>query len=112
MVSLFRVACALGACCVMFLCSSCAEEEATGAPVRSVPYLCRESGELLLAPEGPTPAVHPQTGQATLLRALYCERCGKWLPVPPADVYRGNPLSYQCPDHEAALSSTGPGLPE
>lgn len=75
-----------------------------------VAYLCSETKELVLAPKQAVPAIHPETGRATLMRALYCAQCEQWHAVPPPDVYSGNPLGYPCPKHRTAMQEQGPLL--
>jgi hypothetical protein len=75
---------------------------------QTVLYVCEESKTLIKAPQQPTPAAHPETGQPTLLRALYCSECNKWHAVPPTDIYPRDPLSYSCPDHNIPMSADGP----
>ncbi len=76
--------------------------------VEDVVYLCRETKELIKAPRQNVPAVNPRTGRKTLYRALYCADCKHWQPVPPPDVYSGNPLTYRCPKHHRQMTSNGP----
>ena len=75
---------------------------------QTVVYVCEESKTLIKAPQQPTPAEHPETGQPTLLRALYCARCNTWHVVPPTDIYPRDPLSYACPKHKIPMSAEGP----
>ena len=75
---------------------------------QTVVYVCEETKTLIEAPQQPTPAEHPETGQPTLLRALYCQKCKKWHAVPPTDVYPRDPLSYACPRHKTSMSAEGP----
>jgi hypothetical protein len=74
----------------------------------SVPYICRETKQVVLAPLAPVPVVNSQTGRATLFRALYCPDCKKWHAVPPPDVFPGNPLTYPCPKHRHVMTTDGP----
>lgn len=73
-----------------------------------VTYICRETNAISTGPPQPTPAVNPQTGRPTLLRALYCERCRAWQPAPPSDAHQGNPLAMLCRKDGSALSLKGP----
>ena len=54
------------------------------------------------------PAVHPRTGKRTLMPAMYCEKCGKWHPVPPPDQINRVPRAAQCPKTGAPLVPDGP----
>ena len=71
-------------------------------------YLCRETKALIRLPAQAVPAVNPHTGRATLFRALYCAACRKWHPVPPPEVFAGNPMTYPCPNHQCAMTADGP----
>jgi hypothetical protein len=91
-----------------WLLSADSSAESASAEGGSVVYLCRESQGLFRLPAQPVPALNPETGRATLYRALYCPTCRKWQPVPPADVFPGNPLSYPCPKHQRTMRADGP----
>lgn len=82
------------------------------ATEKQVVYLCSETKQIVRAPLQPTPAVNPATGRKTLVRALYCEKCRSWHPIPPAIEQGGNPLRYQCPKHKIDMSPEGPGRNE
>ena len=84
------------------------EGKASEKGIETVPYLCRETKMVVKAAPAPVPAVNPQTGKATLYRALYCPDCKKWHAVPPPDVFAGHPLTYPCPKHRRAMSAEGP----
>lgn len=91
----------------LFSASGCGGESAADEQPKVV-YVCEESKQLVEAPQQPTPAEHPETGKATLLRALYCEACKKWHVVPPSELYPKDPLSYPCPRHKAQMKPDGP----
>lgn len=76
--------------------------------VPDVVYLCKETNQLIKAPPQQVPATNPDTGRATLYRALYCAECETWKVVPPPDVFPGNPLTYPCPKHRRQMTATGP----
>lgn len=84
------------------------EGNASENVMETVPYLCRETKQVVRVPLGSVPAVNPATGRATLFRALYCPDCKKWHAVPPPDVFPGNPLTYSCPKHHRAMTADGP----
>ena len=84
------------------------DRSASAETAQDVAYLCKETKKLIKAPPQPVPAVNPQTGRATLYRALYCGECKAWKAVPPPDVFPGNPLTYPCPKHQRQMTSTGP----
>ena len=96
-------------CLVLLLLSvsGCSGNTAAGDQP-TVVYVCEESQTLVEAPQQPTPAENPETGQPTLLRALFCSKCKKWHAVPPSDVYPRDPLSFACPKHNTPMSSEGP----
>ncbi len=80
----------------------------SSAAENTVAYLCSETGRLIVAPLGPTPALNPATGRRTLVRAMYCAECAKWYAAPPSDVSGGNPQNIRCPKHNTPLSMKGP----
>src|SRR5688572_1021420 len=84
------------------------EGNASEDVIAAIPYICRETKQVIEAALSPVPAVNPKTGRATLFRALYCPDCKKWHAVPPPDVFAGNPLTYRCPKHHHPMSQKGP----
>lgn len=54
-----------------------------------------------------SPALHPQTGQPTLVPALYCTECQKWFPAPPIEIRERNPKALICPKKHR-LTPDGP----
>ncbi len=83
-------------------------DESAAQAAALVTYLDRETGQTVEAAAQPTPAVNPATGKATLLRAGWCEQCGKWYPIPPEQ----NPGQVTCPKHKSPLSLSGPSAKE
>jgi hypothetical protein len=58
------------------------------------------------------PAVHPVTGDPTLMPAMHCPKCGQWRQVPlPAQVNQMN-QALQCFKCKTELSPNGPFPPE
>jgi len=99
--------------CAMFLMAAglgCSRPKEISEAAAAV-YVCRDTGTVFSGPLKPTPAVNPATGQATLVRGLYCRQCQKWRAAPPPGVHAGNPLSWPCPRHKKAMSYDGP-LPD
>lgn len=80
-------------------------------PVEAV-FVCTESFEVFRIPSQPSPAVNPNTGQATLVQGLYCGQCQKWYPAPPLEAVGGNAGAITCPVHRSPLSSVGPSGPQ
>jgi hypothetical protein len=89
----------------IFSASSPAESASADA---AVVYVCRETKQLVQAPPQQVPAVNPNTGRATLYRAMYCADCRKWHAVPPPEAFPGNPLTYRCPKHHHQMTADGP----
>ncbi|QDU43264.1 hypothetical protein Mal52_17360 [Symmachiella dynata] len=94
----------------MLFAPGCSDGPRTDEQV-DVVYRCSETGEYVSAPPQPVPAVNPDTGRATLQRALYCSRCQHWYVVPPPNVHNGPVAGYLCPKHKLAMQEQGP-LPE
>jgi hypothetical protein len=82
--------------------------EAGPAPATEITYFCRETKALSRGPRAPTPAVNPKTGRATLVQALYCPRCRKWGPGPPAELREQLMAGPVCPVDRTALLETAP----
>ncbi len=71
-----------------------------------VAYLCRETGEVFQLAEQSSPAVNPKTGRRTLLRALYCPTCRKWMASPPPEASDRQAVGPRCPKHGTPLAIT------
>lgn len=54
------------------------------------------------------PAVHPVTGQRTLMPGLYCAKCQAWYPAPPLEVRQREPQSLRCPMSGDLMTPDGP----
>ena len=54
------------------------------------------------------PALNPETGQRTLMPALYCPACQSWHAVPPAGQINRVPGATTCRKTGAALTTDGP----
>lgn len=55
-----------------------------------------------------TPAVHPKTGERTLLPAAYCPACKEWHPAPPLEEIQRNPQALVCPKTKQKMTFRGP----
>ena len=78
------------------------------APAAEITYVCLETGSLSRGPRVETPAINPALGRATLVQALYCERCQGWHRMPPREVLDRMPLGPVCPKTRAPLRETAP----
>lgn len=54
------------------------------------------------------PALHPDSGERTLIPALYCPTCQKWYPAPPVEVLQRNPAAAKCPKSGDFMTANGP----
>lgn len=79
--------------------------EAAAAPADEIHYFCRETKQVTRGPRVPTPAVNPKTGRATLVQALFCKDCCRWLPAPPAEA-QGQAIGPRCPKHGTPLQES------
>ena len=70
-------------------------------------YICSESKEVFLLPEQQTPAIHPQTGKATLMPGLYCEKCQKWQAAPPREIWHQMKQGIHCKTCKHPLTTEG-----
>ena len=90
-------------------CCSCQQNDPPPAEPVTIVLADTRSKALFTAPAETTlPAVHPQTGKPTLVRAWYCPKCQTWYPVPPAEVLQRNPKSGKCPKTGTTLQAKGP----
>lgn len=71
-------------------------------------FVCTETGKVITAPPGETPALNPDTGRKTLMPGLYCAQCRKWYPSAPLEVAQRNPASRLCPKHRTPMETKGP----
>lgn len=55
-----------------------------------------------------TPALDPKTGKRTVQQAMYCEKCQKWYPAPPAAMAERSPGGPVCYRDQTRLSLDGP----
>ena len=55
-----------------------------------VTYICLETKVVIEGPVQPVPAVNPQTGRRTLVRAIYSNSTEEWVPAPSEEVMRRN----------------------
>ncbi len=76
-----------------------------------VVFVCRESGEVFTGTPRPTPAVHPQTGQATLMPGLYDPVKQVWVTGPPLEVQQRAASKPNAAPGKSRLLREGP-LPE
>lgn len=58
------------------------------------------------------PAVHPVTGDTTLMPAMHCPRCDQWRQVPLPEQVNQMSQTLQCFKCKTALSPDGPFPPE
>ena len=54
------------------------------------------------------PARHPNTGERTLMPALYCAKCLAWRAVPPAVQINRSPGATECQACQTMMSIDGP----
>ncbi|MAG92727.1 MAG: hypothetical protein CMJ48_03100 [Planctomycetaceae bacterium] len=71
-------------------------------------FVCTATGEVIRAEVQPTPAVNPKTKRATLMPGLYCRKCEKWYPAPPAEVLQRVVNGAACPKTGWPLYAEGP----
>ena len=96
---------------VLALLLGCDSDTADSVPSRAVYFDMSTKRVLVADVTSEYPAVHPETGQATLMPAMYCEVCQEWRQVPPPDQWNRGSVPILCPKDKAPLVPTGP-LPE
>lgn len=57
---------------------------------------------------GQYPAIHPETGQPTLMPAMHCPQCAAWHPAPPPEQLNRAAASARCPRCKSPLRVDGP----
>jgi len=103
----FRTTCSLIA---LVFCLGCTAETESQSDSLSV-FVTRDNSEIYLLPEQPAPARHPNTGSATLMPGLFCERCQNWQAAPPQELWNKMPNGIRCKKCKHPLKPEGP-LPE
>jgi len=71
-------------------------------------YVDTKTGKAFVGDVTGTPAVHPQTGNRTLMAALYCPKCSIWHAVPPLEEINQIPNATRCPKTRVPLTIDGP----
>lgn len=74
-----------------------------------VVYVDRTTGEVVVAePTSQYPAIHPETGEATLMPAMHCQACGAWRRVPTPEQFGLTGGELVCPKCQQKLAIDGP----
>jgi len=95
------IACLICAC-------GCGESPDETATVKSV-YIDLPTKQVIVAdPTGLYPAIHPSTGMATLMPAMYCGSCDAWRQVPLPDQINHLSGPLTCVKCKRGLSIDGP----
>jgi len=84
-----------------------------GDPQDAVPpqavYFDTASKQVVVFPaSGQYPAIHPETGQPTLMPAMHCPQCLAWRQVPPPEQLNRAAASARCPRCKSPLQIDGP----
>lgn len=83
-------------------------ETETDTKAGKMVYVDTKTAEAFVGNVTGTPAVHPQTGDRTLMAALYCPKCATWHAVPPLDEINQIPNATRCPKTRVPLTVDGP----
>ena len=79
--------------------------------LQKIVYVDRKTGAAFLLPARYSPEIHPETGEATLIPGMYCEKCRAWKPVGPLETLQTSRTPRLCPTHKIPLLREGP-LPD
>lgn len=90
--------------------SGCGTADETGSDEPpTMMFVDVKTGEARALPAtAEVPVVNPDTGQRTMMPAMYCETCEKWYPVPPAEQLNRAQGAGMCPKHKTPLKAVGP----
>jgi len=81
----------------------------TQTPAPESVYFDTASGQAVMFAAGSEyPAVHPETGQPTLLPTMHCPKCNAWRPVPPPEQLNRSAALAVCPKCRGRLQIEGP----
>jgi hypothetical protein len=77
-----------------------------------VTYICLETHEVIDGPVQPVPALNPNTGRRTLVRAIYSNSTKEWVPAPSEEVLRRNRQALAQDDGNSPLAFEAPEEPD
>lgn len=102
-----------GLCPLLMLALSlgCSPEGEPPAPSQAVFIDAVTKQVVVAAASAQYPAIHPETGQATLMPAMHCPRCVIWRQVPPPDQLNQSGRALTCAKCKQPLQLEGP-LPD
>ena len=79
--------------------------------LQEVVYVDLKTGEAYLIYARSSPAVHPVSGEPTLVPGMYCDKCKAWKPVGSMEQLQTSRTVHKCPVHKIRLLREGP-IPE
>lgn len=86
----------------------CSPDGDPPAPPRAVFIDAVTKQVVVTAAAAQYPAIHPETGQATLMPAMHCPRCVAWRRVPPPDQLNQAGQALTCAKCKQPLQMEGP----
>jgi len=86
----------------------CSPDGDPPAPTRAVFIDAVTKQVVVTAAAAQYPALHPETGQATLMPAMHCPRCVAWRRVPPPDQLNQAGQALTCAKCKQPLQIEGP----
>ncbi len=86
----------------------CSPDGDPPAPTRAVFIDAVTKQVVVTAAATQYPAIHPETGQATLMPAMHCPRCMAWRRVPPPDQLNQRGQALTCAKCKQPLQIEGP----
>ena len=94
---------------LLILCGCAPGENESATAVNQMVYVDLQTRDAVVSEQTDViPAVHPVTGERSLMPGLYCDECEQWHPAPPIDELQRNPDARQCPRCRIAMSADGP----
>ncbi len=77
-------------------------------PPQAVYFDTASKQVMVLPASGEYPALHPATGQPTLVPAMHCPQCVAWRQAPPPEQLNRAAASARCPRCKTPLQLDGP----
>ncbi len=77
-------------------------------PPQAVYFDTASKQAVVFPASGEYPAIHPETGQPTLMPAMHCPQCAAWRQVPPPEQLNRSATPALCPRCRSRLQIEGP----
>lgn len=80
-----------------------ARSQVPDSQLQEITYIDMKSGELFSLRARKSPETNPETGEQTLVPAMYCKECIAWKPVGSLELLQSRGAARNCPIHKTPL---------